>query len=307
MAPVLPFTRNPLDRASTLREDEAWVQAQLESPASRFLLLSQLEVLTRASDHAQLMWLDSAQWAALGADGTPILLGLGQGAAHFAVDVTSLPDPLARLQLDEARFAEVRGLAPDLPAEDAGIIAQARALIDWHARHRFCSACGAPTLPKRGGGIRHCASCGAQHFPRTDPAVIMVVWRADRCLLGRRRGRPLGAFSALAGFVEQGESIEEAVRREVLEEVGVPVDDVQYYASQPWPFPSSLMIGCFAHAASDESRADEHEIEEARWFSRDNVRSALEGNNADLTFPAPLAIAHHLLRAWAERPLGRPF
>ena len=145
---------------------------------------------------------------------------------------------------DGAKFAEARGIAARLEPGDAGIVAQARSVLNWHDKHRFCSVCGEPTLPRDGGSVRQCGSCEAEHFPRTDPAVIMVVWRDDKCILGRQKAWAPGFYSALAGFVDQGETIEEAVRREVFEEAGVVVDDVEYVKSQPWPFPSSLMIGC---------------------------------------------------------------
>lgn len=321
----MPFSGNPLDRASNLRDDETWIAQQLAAPRSRYLLVSKLEVLTHSagspnasgsrgsesesrtgqahsSETPELVWVDAGARAALQIETAPVLLGLSDGVAHFALDVSGVEDPLAALSLEGASFAEPRGLAVSLPAGDAGIVAQARALIDWHARHRFCGTCGGPTLPMKAGGSRQCQSCGAHFFPRIDPSVIMVVWRGDRCLLGRRRGRPPGSFSCIAGYIEQGETIEEAVAREVLEEVGLGVDQVNYQASQPWPFPSTLMIGCFAHATSDDAQVDELEIEEARWFSRSDVRAALSGDaEIGLTFPAPVAIAHHLIRRWAER------
>src|SRR5207249_2130048 len=157
---------------------------------------------------------------------------------HFALDVTDSAVPLDSLGLPTVRFTDTRGLATSLPMEDAGILAEARALIDWHTHHRFCAMCGAPTTARHGGTQRKCDSCGTEHFPRINPAVIMVVWREDRLLLGRRRGRPAGSFSCIAGYVDTGESIEEAVRREVSEEVGLPVGDVQYFSSQPWPLSS---------------------------------------------------------------------
>jgi NAD+ diphosphatase len=208
-------------------------------------------------------------------------------------------DPAALGLDDGALFSEVRGVAPALPIADAGIVAQARSLLDWHNRNRFCGACGSPTSIRKGGASRQCDGCSAEVFPRTDPVVIMVVWRGDRCLLGRRSGRPGGNYSCLAGYIDQGETIEEAVRREVMEEAGILVDEVQYHASQPWPFPSSLMIGCFAHAATEEVRLDDDELADARWFSREEVRRAVESPSETLTLPGPIAIAHHLLRDWA--------
>ena len=197
---------------------------------------------------------------------------------------------------------DVRTAATLLSAEDAGIAAQARAQVDWHARHGFCGACGSPTEPLRGGQQRTCRNCGANHFPRTDPVVIVVVTDGERCLLGQSHGRlsSMRMFSALAGFMDQGESIEEAVRREVAEEAGIQVGAVRYHSSQPWPFPSSLMIGCHADALTTDLRPDDVEMQAVHWFERATVRRALAGDDDELRVPASIAIAHHLIRAWAE-------
>ena len=191
--------------------------------------------------------------------------------------------------------------AAALPAGEAAILAQGRALIGWHESHRFCAKCGEETRPRDAGYLRVCEDCGAEHFPRTDPVVIMLVTRGDRCLLGRQSGWPPGMFSALAGFVEPGEMIEEAVRREVREEASIEVGEVRYLASQPWPFPSSLMIGCLAEGVSEEIRLDDKELDDARWFPLELVRKALAaGGSADGLFvPPPMAIAHQLIRFWA--------
>jgi NAD+ diphosphatase len=301
LQPLMPFSGNPLDRASNFRDDDAWVAQQLAAPQSRFLWVSKLEILTHQAATPTLAWVDAEANRELDLESTPVLLGVRDGVAHFAVDVSAIEGPLERLGLQGAAFAEPRGLATTLPAGEAGIVAQARSLLDWHARHRFCGACGGETVPAMAGSSRVCQACGTHFFPRIDPSVIMVVWRDDRCLLGRRRGRPPGSFSCLAGYIEQGETIEEAVAREVQEEATVPVDAVSYEASQPWPFPSTLMIGCFAHAASEDAMADQLEIEEVRWFSRAEVRGALAGDpQTGLTIPAPVAIAHHLIRRWSE-------
>jgi NAD+ diphosphatase len=220
--------------------------------------------------------------------------------AYYAVDVSEMDDPFHELELENVRWGEARSIATELPFEEAGIVAQARSLLDWHNRHPYCPACGALTEPGRGGSMRKCPGCGAQHFPRTDPVVIMLVHHGDKALLGRRAGRS-GIFSTVAGFIEQGETIEDAVRREVAEEVGVKVDEVTYIASQPWPFPSSLMIGCFAHTDSTDYRVDEEEIAEARWFSRDELRAGMAGEAIDFGIPGPVAIAHHLIAEWCER------
>jgi NAD+ diphosphatase len=180
------------------------------------------------------------------------------------------------------------------------VAAHARSITDWHARHQFCAACGSKTVYTAGGSHRRCIDCSTEHFPRTDPVAIAVVGRGDRCLLGRGPGWPATMYSALAGFVEPGETLEEAVRREVQEESGIIVGAVRYVKSQPWPFPSSLMIGCVADAESEEVTIDHAELEDVRWFSLDEVLRALAGEDGDLFIPPPFAVAHHLVRAWAE-------
>ena len=292
------FAGNPLDRAEYQRRDPEWLATREQDPASRLLPLRQLDVLLEGEDPAGLAWVRGD--AAAGVEGPRFLLGLRDGVAHFAVDVSGEADELTRG--DERRFVDVRTAATLLSAEDAGIAAQARAQVDWHARHRFCGACGGPTEPLRGGQQRTCRNCGANHFPRTDPVVIVVVTDGERCLLGQSHGRlsSMRMFSALAGFMDQGESIEEAVRREVAEEAGIQVGAVRYHSSQPWPFPSSLMIGCHADALTTDLRPDDVEMQAVHWFDRATVRRALAGDDDELRVPASIAIAHHLIRAWAE-------
>ena len=206
------------------------------------------------------------------------------------------------LGLDDSwRFEDARLAATVLPQEQSGILAQSRSQIDWHKRHRYCSACGALTSQKRGGHVRKCPDCEAEHFPRTDPVAIMLIVDGDRCLLGQSAGRlaRTGMYSALAGFIDQGESIEEAVRREVLEEAGISVGDVSYHSSQPWPFPSSLMIGCLGKAISTDIQIDTNEMADVRWFAREDVLQALNQEHPTLKVPGAIAIAHHLIKTWA--------
>jgi NAD+ diphosphatase len=306
MTERIPFTGNPLDRAGNLRHDEAWVAEQMASPHAKFLPVWKLHVLTHESEHAALQWLDGSVLQH-GAEGQmPFLLGVRDGVPYFAIDISHIAEPLPLLGVEGVRFAEVRDAGGRLDPDEAGLIAQARSLIDWHARHRFCPACGGATEPAEGGSQRRCTACKAQHFPRTDPVVIMAVWRDDSILLGRRRNATAPVYSTLAGFIDQGETIEEAVRREVLEESGIEVDEVRYLTSQPWPFPSSLMIGCHAHATSFESKVDDIELEDVRWFDRDSVRRAVYEPSPDLGFSVPgrIAIAHHLIKAWVDREPG---
>ena len=292
------FAGNPLDRAEYLRRDPEWLAARERDPASWLLPLLDLDVLLDGEDPARLAWVRGD--AATGLKGPRYLLGLRDGVAHFAVDVAGDGDELTRG--DERRFVDVRTAATLLSGEDAGIAAQARAQVDWHARHGYCGVCGSPTEALRGGQQRTCGSCGADHFPRTDPVIIVVVTDGERCLLGQSHGRlsSMRMFSALAGFMDQGESIEEAVRREVAEEAGIQVGAVRYHSSQPWPFPSSLMIGCHADALTTDLRPDDVEMQAVEWFERATVQRALAGEDAELRVPASFAIAHHLIRAWAQ-------
>ena len=202
------------------------------------------------------------------------------------------------LALIDLRSIAVQGL---VGAEALAVLGQAKAILSWHARHGFCANCGAATRPAAAGWRRECDVCKAQHFPRTDPVVIMLALDGERCLLGRQSRWPKGMYSCLAGFVEPGETIEEAVRREIREESGIACGEVAYLASQPWPFPSSLMIGCFARAASRDIVVDGVELEDARWFTRDEVMAMFDKRHPEgLSAPMPMAIAHHILRVWAE-------
>ncbi len=300
----MPLAGNPLHRAGNERRDPKWLSATLAGAGIRFLPVQRLKVpVTSAGprfggrEH-RLAWAKGGDW--LERAGEPVLLGLQDGEARFAVDVSGVSDPVAAAfgSGTGVEFQGLRTAAPSLPAGDAAIAAQARSLLGWHERHPFCAACGAATRIRNGGASRACAACGAEHFPRTDPVVIVVVSRGGRALLGRSGRFPGNLYSALAGFMEPGESVEEAVRREVAEEAGIEVGAVRYVFSQPWPFPASLMLGCLAEGLSDEIAVDPEEIEDARWFSRAELADALAGRSEVLTVPQPIAIAHHLIRAW---------
>lgn len=284
----LGFTGSPLDRAEALRRDEAALAAAVADPAARWLLLDALKPVLDVSSP-----LPALAWQPRPADPTAsVLLGLQDGAPRFAA-----PGPA----VDPYKAIDARSAAMQMDGPGAAIVAHARSLIDWHARNGFCANCGHGTQVQRGGIVRHCPNCNAEHYPRTDPVVIMLVVdrAADAALLGRGPRMPEGFLSALAGFVEVGESLEEAVRREVHEEAGIRVDTVRYVASQPWPFPSSLMLGCIADAASTDIALDRQEIEEARWVPRAALAAALAGGGP-FQLPPPLAIAHHLIRYWLE-------
>jgi len=298
--PIL-FSGSPIDRADHQRRDAAWIGELLERDDSRFVALWRLNVLVAQTPDASVAWATNVVRESMNQDVKEIFLGLWDDVAYFAVDISSLENPAETLgATGVAKFEDIRAAAARLPYEQAAIIAHARSRVDWHARHTYCPACGGKTTPRGGGANRTCQSCDTEHFPRTDPVAIAVVTHGDRCLLGRQRGWPGNMYSALAGFIESGETLEEAVRREIAEESGVPVGEVRYIASQPWPFPSSLMIGCRAEALDDKISIDSFELEDANWFERDRVRRALEGDSAsaNLIVPPPMAIANFLLRTW---------
>jgi NAD+ diphosphatase len=309
----ITFTGNPLDRAGNPRRDAAWMAARRAAANSRFLPLRELKPLVDiAGQPARLAWQDAA-WAARYAALPTVFLGLdAAGIAHFALDCDGdFPGAaeIAALHGETVKYIDVRSIAPQVSLAEAAILAQARSLIDWHQRHGFCAKCGHRTEAVEGGYSRRCTSadCGAQHFPRTDPVVIMLAVRRDArtgqdmVLLGRQPHFPPGMYSALAGFMEPGETMEEAVRREILEESGITCGAVRYIASQPWPFPSSLMLGCVAEATSATIAVDPHELEEARWFSRDEIAVMMANATnmeANPRLSAPISLAHQITRRW---------
>ena len=278
------FTGAGLDRADQLRLDEARLAALMAHERARLLALAELDPVL--DEQGRLVWrpVDGADCIFLGLDGeTPL----------FA--------PLVSIGAIGQRAWGVFRLLGLMSPRDAAIWGAARSLNEWHARHRFCGLCGAETALFRAGWGRRCPGCGAEHFPRVDPVVIMLAEHEERVLLARQPQYPPGRYSALAGFIEPGESIEEAVARELFEEAGVAARDVRYVASQPWPFPGSLMIACLAAAESDLLSLDRAELEDAIWVGRDGVEAALAGE-ADAPFlaPPPFAIANTLLRRWLD-------
>jgi NAD+ diphosphatase len=282
------FTGSPLDRADHLRLDEARLAGLASSLTARLLRLSSLDPVL--DENGRLAW---GSLAELETGTEAIFLGLSGDTPLFAPLVLAEPGQRAW-----SVFSILGLMAP----EEAAIWGAARSLIEWHNRHLFCGRCGSATLSFRGGWGRRCSGCGLEHFPRIDPVVIMLAEHDGRVLLGRQPQYPAGRFSALAGFIEPGESIEEAVARELKEEAGIEVSDVRYVASQPWPFPGQLMIACTASAQSDALTLDRNELEDAMWASRAEVGAALSGDRgARFVAPPPFAIANTLLRHWAER------
>jgi NAD+ diphosphatase len=297
------FAGNPLDRASYHRVDEAWLTAQLDSPEALALAMWNGRPLVEdcADGGVQLAYLPAKLAGDLsGGPERLLFLGLWKEAPVFAVDLEGLTDPAAASVKGMGRFEDLRQIALALPSTDAAIAATAKGVFEWRRRHRRCAVCGESTRAADGGWKRVCESCEAEHFPRTDPVVIMLPHHGERCMLGRQEIWPAGMFSCLAGFLEPGEAIEEACARELEEEAGLHARNVRYHSSQPWPYPSSLMIGLLAEVEDEEGRPDQTELSEVRWFTRAEARDLLAGKIPGVFCPPPNAIAHQLIKAWAE-------
>ena len=300
------FGGSGLDRAAALRGD-AQTQSALYAEG---VILPLWRGKPLARNKAALVWLP-ADHPVLRDAGDLVFLGQEAGRGLFAADLAhwappavSVPDPPLFLDPNEEghpllpedhAFVELRVLMLALSGREAELAAMARAVLGWHRSHAFCAACGARSELREAGWQRQCPACGTRHFPRTDPVVIMLVTRGNQTLVGRSPGWPDGMYSCLAGFVEPGETIEAAVRREVAEETGIPVGQVRYLASQPWPFPASLMIGCMAEALAEDIQLDPVELEDARWISREDMVEVMAGRHPEVKAPRRGAIAHALL------------
>jgi NAD+ diphosphatase len=280
-APIV-FAGAPLDRAPRERRDREWLEARRADPDARALVLSERG-----------LWLENGRLLLVPPDGDSVFLGIAGDRPLFAQEAFDA-------EPERGRPAGLREAASELRADEAALAAYAGSLLAWHRRHRFCANCGAPSEQADGGHERHCPACDAHHFPRTDPVVIVRVVDGEHLLLGRQARWPEGRYSVLAGFVEPGETLEEAVRREVREESSVEVGDVAYVASQPWPFPSSLMIGFEAAARGGEPRPGDGELADVRWFGRDEVAEAANGEGA-LLLPPPYSISRRLIDGWLRR------
>jgi NAD+ diphosphatase len=300
----LTYAGSALDRLSEQRGDAALVDS-LRVNARNFVLAGESFLLAKRGEAFD-AGLTNEEAASTGEPLEIALLGKdANGRGYFARAIP--PDRIDAIKARGFLVIDLRSIALQglVPPEDQSSLATAKALLFWHERHRFCSNCGQPTKPAQAGWRRDCAACSAQHFPRTDPCVIMLAIHGEQCLLARQTRFPPGMWSALAGFVEPGESFEEAVRRETLEEAGIPAGRVAYFASQPWPFPMSIMIGCFVEAKTDKLKIDEVELEAARWVTKDECRLLLTGKHPARFFaPPPLAIAHHLIKTFVERGAG---
>jgi NAD+ diphosphatase len=300
--PHLGYTESVIDRVAERRLDSAWLAACMnDARTSTYVIGGELIVLKKGNGtHDPAFAPDEV--SKLAPNTEIVFLGLFDGAARFGTSISQVSAEALKTRDDlfviDLRSIAVQGLvAPEhLPP-----LAEAKAMLHWHARHRFCSNCGAPTDMTEAGWKRACPACKVEHFPRTDPVVIMLAVRGDRGLLGRSGRFAATMWSCLAGFVEPGEAIEDAVRRETLEEAGVKCGRVKYLYSQPWPFPMSMMIGCHAEALNDDLTMDQNELVGLRWFTKDECAAMLMRKHPDgLTCPPPVAIAHHIIRTWVE-------
>ncbi len=293
------FAGNVIDRQAEKRSDDS-AKTALSDPSARLLLMGGGRILLKFNgDAVASSYFPVAEAKAFGADvRDAVLLGVDDNGPVLAVSVVvedeGLPESIKAV---DYRSVYMQNL---VDGAALGALAQGASLLAWHASHRFCGKCGQPSEMRIGGYKRVCTACATEHFPRTDPVAIMLTVTRDRCILGRGRHFPPNMYSALAGFIEPGETIENAVRRETFEESGIRLGRVVYHASQPWPFPYSLMIGCFGEALDENITPDTAELEDCRWFDRAEVLSMLDRTHPTLFTPPPGAIAHHLIRAWAE-------
>ncbi|HEX2115711.1 MAG TPA: NAD(+) diphosphatase [Alphaproteobacteria bacterium] len=285
-----------LDRAAEKRRDEAWIAARL-SAGARILPVwrAQSLVIEQPEPRAVFLSVDDCN----GLDCAQFYLGERDGAAYFAIDLSPLDEASVAAQFGaRGKFVDLRAVGGLMNRQEGGMLAYARALAHWHSRHRFCGVCGSPTQSIAAGHVRKCANadCATEHFPRTDPAVIMLVHDGERCLLGHHVRWTIPMYSTLAGFVEPGESLEDAVAREIYEEAGIRVDDVQYHSSQPWPFPASIMLGFYARARTTELTLDPDELQNAGWFTREFLRGPHDPDKFRL--PRVDSIARRLINDW---------
>lgn len=312
LAETVTFGGSALDRAAEIRGNQGALDAAGHDPDTRAILMWRGKPLITETDALARLPLSHPVIAECSTE--RVLLGRDEAGLIFAHDLSAWePDDLDHGALNQfldptrqthpllaegQSFAELRSVMTRLSARDAELAATAKAILGWHRSHRFCSSCGAESHMAMSGWERQCAACGGKHFPRTDPVVIMLITHGNSVLMGRSPGWPDGMYSLLAGFVEPGETLEAAVRREVMEEARISVGQVDYLASQPWPFPSSLMFGCHGIATSTDITIDPVEIEDAQWFTREDIASAFAGTNPGILPARKGAIAHFLLRNW---------
>jgi len=296
------FAGNPLDRASDRRLDPAWLAQKLAAADSLALAIWNGKPLIEAGpDGPRLAYLPAAMAEDLaGGHERLLFLGLWKDEAVFAVDLEGAVDPALGPLQGLGAFEDLRAVSLKLTKAEAAIAATAKQMFEWRRRHRHCAACGEPSEVADGGWKRKCPACDIEHFPRTDPVVIMLAVHEGRCMLGRQAAWPAGMFSCLAGFLEPGETIEEACARELMEEAALEATSVRYHSTQPWPWPSSLMIGLIAEVAHDQAAPDQTELSEVRWFTKQEARDLVAGKLPGASAPGGMAIGQALVKAWSE-------
>src|ERR1700733_1110839 len=293
------YSSSSLDRVATRREDAAWIEQQLAHPDTLFVPVWRNRNLVRGMDEGapEAVYISGGAAVGLRRQGGPwTFLGMENEQAVFAVDISGADDPVPLLPESVGKFVDLRSVGWGVPRPEAAVLAHARGLMHWRARHRFCGVCGGVSAIRSAGHMMVCTACEAQHFPRTDPAVIMLVTRGDSALLGHSQRFPrANMYSTLAGFVEPGESLEEAVRREVFEEAGVQVGEVHYHSSQPWPFPGNIMLCFYGEGLTEAITIDPVEMIDVRWFSRDEIR---DSETHGFALPRSDSIARRLIEDW---------
>ena len=318
LAETVTFGGSRLDRSAHLRGDVTALTDLLETPGTGVMPIWRGKPLIAGEARDAPGWLAPTHPIFELADEAPIFLGIDDGVARFVRDISGW-EPVEEAAMlgafldpseqhhptlaEDHRFSELRAIMTGLNARDAELIASAKAVSSWHETHGYCARCGAKSEITMAGWQRDCAACGGHHFPRTDPVVIMLITRGNSVLMGRSPGWPEGMYSLLAGFIEPGETIEAAVRRETFEEAGIEVGQVDYLASQPWPFPASLMMGCHGHATSETIKIDPNEIEDALWVTREEMLETFAGNNPKMKPARKGAIAHFILLNWLQDTL----
>jgi NAD+ diphosphatase len=296
------FVTHILDRAAHLRSDDSKLMALEQRRDARAYVVHRDSLVMKQEAEGPRVLLTIDEALKFGANPGTIFLGLRDGVPLFGMGISAAAVE-GLLSRNDVKASELRGMVMQglVPVEQLSAIAVAKSMVNWHQRHGYCANCGTRTAMREGGWKRECPNCKAEHFPRTDPVVIMLVTSGDKVLMGRQKQFPPGMYSCLAGFVEAAETIEDAVRREILEESGIHCTDVNYYMTQPWPYPSSLMIGCTARATTENIVVDRAELEDARWFDRAEATLMLKRQHPDgLAGPHPFAIAHHLLGRWVH-------
>jgi NAD+ diphosphatase len=301
------FVAQVLNRAHNRRKSEGWVRERLDAPDSLFLPIWQSKVLVTDGEAPRPVFLKRHEIGqAMQDDAEALFLGVDDGRDLFAIELRTGHDAPPSPPDGFGSFRDLRAVGPLLSKKDGALLAYAKTLTYWHGRNHFCGACGNPSKVSEGGHVRVCSNpdCGALHFPRTDPAIIVLIRCGEKCLLARQPIWPKLMYSVIAGFVEPGESAEAAVVREAFEEAGVRVKNVFYHSSQPWPFPSSLMLGFTAEAESESLRLGDKELEDARWFSRQELKQSVE--NGTLRLPSTISIAYHLIEDWFDSESAVP-